>query len=157
MLLSLYKLFCFFLPFFLSSFIVRPRSGTTVVSQCARKECYIVLFFPPEKRQILVYLEFILGSLSSSDAQVLCVSAIFDPLSSVSSFFWYFSTLFSLLPLYINFQLISLFFLLPPFLSTFLFLSSYIHGLAWASPELCEPRNVIVTATDTPVLHKDVF
>lgn len=81
--------FLFFLYSFLSSFVVRPRSGTAVVvvSQCVRKKCHVVLFFSSGKEgQILVYLEFILGSLSFSDAQVLYASAIFDLLSSVTLF-----------------------------------------------------------------------
>lgn len=116
----------------------------------------IIFFSSGKEGQILVYLEFILGSLSFSDAQVLCASAIFDLLSSVTlflflTFFCPFLFLFPL-PSFLVFSstfLLPLFSLFPPFLSTFLFLSSYTHGLTSTSPELCEPRNVIVTATDT--------
>lgn len=151
--------FLFFLSSFLFSVVVRPRSGTAVVvSQCVRKKCHVVLFFSSGKEgQILVYLEFILGSLSFSDAQVLCATAIFDLLSSVTLFLFltFFCPFLFLFPLplscvFIYFLTVPLFSLFPPFLSSsFLFLSSYTHGLTSTSPELCVPRNVIVTATDT--------
>lgn len=87
MLLSLYKLFVF--SFFFSFLFRCPpaqRNGRRGVAVRAKKMPRRIIFFSSGKEgQILVYLEFILGSLSFSDAQVLYASAIFDLLSSCHS------------------------------------------------------------------------
>lgn len=69
--------FLFFLSSFLSSFVVRPRSGTAVVvSQCVRKKCHVVLFFSSGKEgQILVYFRIYPGEFivfRRSGALCLC-------------------------------------------------------------------------------------